>query len=328
MTDQYWNRLLAKYTEMTQLGAAHPSAVFPDPSLGSLLEASVEGEEDYTPPAVHTRDLPLGEGAESFQIRVYTPATPESSNRARALFVWVHGGAWAFGDLEGGEGDATAREVAARADAVVIAIDYRLARAGVHYPVPLDDVITAYRWAVAHCDELGVDPARIVLGGASAGGNLAAGAVLRLADEGDTMPAGIVLAYPTLHAVLPPASAELQARLDRMSAASGFKPEIYTPIVENYLGGPADAAPPNAMPGVADDLSVFPPTYIFNCEFDGLRASGERFAEQLRDAGVPVRSETVRGVAHAHLARPGLPQARQSHADLAAWVAARVAQPV
>jgi hypothetical protein len=62
MTDQYWNRLLAKYTEMTQLGAAHPSAVFPDPSLGSLLEAPVEGEEDYTPPAVHTRDLPLGRG--------------------------------------------------------------------------------------------------------------------------------------------------------------------------------------------------------------------------------------------------------------------------
>ncbi|MET0714986.1 MAG: alpha/beta hydrolase [Mycetocola sp.] len=328
MTDLYWERLLAKYTELTQLGAEHPSAIFPDPSLRSLLEDPVDGEADYMPPSVLTQDLTLGVGAESFQIRVYTPHPSDASGSARALFVWLHGGAWAFGDLEGGESDAAAREVAARGGVVVISVDYRLARSGVHFPVPLDDVIATYRWAVAHSEELGIDPVRIVLGGASAGGNLAAGAVLRMADEGDVLPVSLVLAYPTLHGLLPPASAELQERLDRMSAASGFAPEILTPIVENYLGGPAGTAHPYAMPGGADDLSVFPSTYIFNCEFDGLRASGERFAEQLREAGVEVRCETVSGVGHGHLARPGLPQARQSHADLAAWVSAKAAVPV
>jgi acetyl esterase len=322
MTDQYWNRLLAKYTELGNLGADHPSAIFPDPGLRDLLEDPVEGEGDYMPPTVDSRDLSIGEGETSFQIRVYVP---EGGGPLKPLFVWVHGGAWAFGNLEGGEGDATAREVAVRADAVVVAVDYRLATHGAHYPIPLDDVVTAYRWAVAHAEELGADPARIGLGGASAGGNLAAGAVLRLAHEGDALPSGLVLAYATLHAELPAASAELQERLDRLSARSAFKPEIYTPIVENYLGGPAGDAPAYAMPGVADDLSVFPPTYIFNCEFDGLRASGERFAEQLRDAGVDVTCETVPGVSHAHLARPGIPQAKASHADLAAWVTALAA---
>jgi acetyl esterase len=325
MTDRYWDRLLATYAELTRLGANHPSAIFPDLRLRDALEDPKDGEGDYAVPDVETRDIAIGDGAELFQIRVYTP---DDAGQGRPLCVWVHGGAWAAGDLEGGESDATAREIAARADAVVVSVDYRLARDGVHFPIPLDDVVAAYRWVVAHATELGSDPARVILGGASAGGNLAAGAILQLADEGDILPIGVILAYPTLHANLPAPSVELQECLDRISAAAGFKPEVYTPIVENYLGGPADTAHPYAMPGVAEDLSVFPPTYIFNCEFDGLRASGERFADQLRDAGVEVRCEMVRGVGHAHLARPGLRQARHSHADLAAWVAARAAQPV
>lgn len=328
MSDQYWTRLVAEYTAMMQLGTAHPSAIFPDPGLRSQLEDPVDGEADYAPPHVLTRDLTLGEGPDSFKIRVYTPYTAEPSTSSRPLLVWVHGGAWAFGGLEGGESDMVSREVASRADAVVISVDYRLARDGVHFPVPLDDVITAYRWAVANCEEIGSDAARIVLGGASAGGNLAAGAILRLADEGDVMPVAAVLAYPTVHPLLPPASVELQACLERMSPAASFAPEVLTPIVENYLGAPVDDAHPYAMAGVAADLSVFPSTYIMNCEFDGLRASGERFAEQLRGAGVEVRCETVSGVGHAHFARPGLPQARQSHADLAAWVSAQAPLPV
>jgi hypothetical protein len=90
MTDRYWERLLAKCAEVTQLGAAHPSAIFPDACLRSLLEDPVDGEEGYAPPAVGTRDLTLGEGADAFQIRVCTPGASEASGQARAL-VWVHG---------------------------------------------------------------------------------------------------------------------------------------------------------------------------------------------------------------------------------------------
>jgi acetyl esterase/lipase len=322
MTDQYWDRLVAAYTEHVRLGAEHPNARYPDQGLRAQLEDPVEGESNYDAPVVKTQDLTLGDEPEVFQVRVYTPSSESSG---RPLFVWIHGGAWAFGDLEGPEGDATAREVADRAAAVVVSVDYRLATQGVHFPIPLDDVVAAYRWARQNAERLGVDPARISLGGASAGGNLAAGAVLRLADDGDVLPAGVALAYPALHPVLPDPSPELQDRLNRISVGAAFGAAVYTPIVENYLGGPITSAVPHAMPGVADDLSVFPPTYIFNCEYDGLRSSGEQFAEQLRDAGVPVVCETIPAAAHGHLARPGLPQARQTHADLAAWVGAQVA---
>ena len=316
--DPYWMRLMAAFVEYQRPG--HLSGIYPDEALRRQLEETVEGEPDYAPPAMPTRDVRLGEGGESFTVRVYTPEAGESP---RPLFVWVHGGGWAFGDLDSAEADATSREVAARAGAIVVSVDYRLAREGLHYPAPLDDVVTAYRWAVAQADELGADRSRITLGGASAGGNLVAGAVLRLIEDGEQVPTSLVLAYSALHAVLPVASAELQGCLDRISVAAGFGAEIYRPIVENYLGGAAESAPSQAMAGVADDLSGFPPSYIFNCEFDGLRASGEEFAKRLRQAGVAVVLETIPGVAHGHLSRPGLPQSRQSFEDLAAWVGAQ-----
>ncbi|MGW5517521.1 alpha/beta hydrolase [Nocardia africana] len=82
-----------------------------------------------------------------------------------------------------------------------------------------------------------------------------------------------------------------------------------------------------AMPGVSDTLAGLPRTYIFNAEFDGLRASGERFAYPLAHAGVPVALHPVADVGHGHLARPGLVRSRQSHRDLAAWVRDRHAPP-
>jgi acetyl esterase/lipase len=72
------------------------------------------------------------------------------------------------------ESDMVARELSHRAGAVVFAVDYRLAVEGVTYPVPHDDVVAAWRWAVDEAQRLGVEPRRIALGGASAGGNLAA----------------------------------------------------------------------------------------------------------------------------------------------------------
>ncbi|MBB5136940.1 acetyl esterase/lipase [Thermocatellispora tengchongensis] len=253
----------------------------------------------------------------SCAVRVYTPETDADG---RPLFVWCHGGAWAAGDLEGPEADATAREVCVRADAVVVSVDYRLAKDGVHYPVPLDDVVAAYLWAVDKAKDLGADPARVTLGGASAGGNLAAGAALRVRDEGAPMPAALLLAYPCLHPELPPASPELQEKLDRLSPAAAFAPHLLTPIVENYLGAPISEATPYAMPGLADDLTGLPPTMIINDEYDGLRASGEHFARQLREAGVEVVLDTVPDVDHGHLARPALPQLEQTYADMARWV--------
>ena len=317
MSDKYWNRLVSKQMEFATLPTEHPLLAFPDPEVERLLYDAHPDEEGYEAPLVLTRDVTVSHATGSFGVRVYTP---DAEGAGRPLLVWCHGGAWAAGDLEGPEGDATSREVTERADAVVVSVDYRLATQGVQYPVPLDDVVAAYRWARENARGLGADPDRITLGGASAGGNLAAGAALWLRDNGDPLPAALALAYPTLHPRMPNPTPELQSKTARMSGSAAFAAEVLSPIVENYIGAQLDQAPVYAMPGLSEDLTGLPPAYIFNDEYDGLRASGERFAEQLAAAGSTVYLETIPDVAHGHFSRPGLPQSRQSHADLARWV--------
>lgn len=319
MTDRYWARLAAAFHELETAGPDHSFLQADDPELVARLDGPAPEEGGYVAPTVKTTDVELDHGTGTFPVRIYTPE--ETARSDRPLFVWAHGGAWAAGDLEGPEADASSREICARADSVVVSVDYRLATNGVHYPIPLDDVVTAFRWAVEHADDLGADPYRVTLGGASAGGNLAAGAALRLRDTGGPTPARVALVYPALHAVLPPPSAELESKLAGLNATFRFARDIYEPIVENYLGAPADQADGYAMPGVAADLTGLPPTLIVNNEYDGLRASGETFAAQLRAAGVEVGLSTVAGVAHGHLARPGLAAAARTFADLAQWVA-------
>lgn len=320
MADAYRDRLTALYLEHMRLGAEHPDARPPDPELFARLREPLDGEAGYVPPAPQVRDVTVRHETGSCPVRVYTPETETAD---RPLLVWCHGGAWAAGDLDGAEADATSREVCVRADAVVVSVGYRLARDGVHYPVPHDDVVAAYLWAVGNAKDLGADPSRVTPAGASAGGNLAAGAVLRVRDEGAPMPASLLLVYPCLHPVLPEASAELRATLGLLSPSSAFARHILTPIIENYLGASIGEATPYAMPGIADDLGGLPPTLIINCEYDGLRASGECFARQLREAGVEVATDTVPDVEHGHLSRPGLPQAARTHAAMSRWVEGR-----
>jgi acetyl esterase len=325
MTDIYWERLLSVYAEIGSLSPDHPILMHPDAELAARLSAPSPEELDYRAPEVDTiRDVTVTYDDGSFGIRVYIPA---STSSARPLLVWCHGGAWAAGDLEGPEADATAREVAVRADAVVISVDYRLATNGVHYPTPMQDVVAAYLWARENAADLGADQERITLAGASAGGNLAAGAALWIRDNDLPMPVSLALAYPALHPELPTPSTELQSKLDRLNKVSAAAPEILAPMIENYLGGPASGASPYAMPGVADDLTGLPPTYIFNNEYDGLRASAEKFADQLAAGGTRVVLETLPGVGHGHFSRPGLPQSRGSHRDLASWVVDQIVPP-
>ena len=78
-------------------------------------------------------------------------------------------------------------------------------------------------------------------------------------------------------------------------------------INTNYLGGPISSATPYAFAGLSDDLRGYPATYIENCEFDDLRASGEEFAAQLRAAGADVELVTAAGVPHGHLNAVGSP---------------------
>lgn len=289
------------------------------PSGGSETFRRLSAEAasgDYTPVDVSVRDEQVDGPNGPVTVRVYEP---DDAGAERSLLVWCHGGAWLGGDLDMPEADATAREICRRAGAVVVSVEYRLAVFGVHYPVPHDDVVAVTRWALDRASSFGAGP--VVIGGASAGANLAAGVAIRLRDEGVDL-AGLMLLYPAVHPVMPEPSAELSSKLTLLPPAAAFAEPIFTAVVENYLGAPAAEADSYAMAALGD-LAGLPPTLVVNCEYDGLRASGEAFGRALGAAGVDVDMRLVDNVLHGHLNSPWLPAAQQTYADMATWLAQR-----
>ena len=275
-------------------------AAFADPALRARLDAYMATPADaLQPPAVETREGAAPGPHGPVPVRVYLP---EGDRIGRPCLVWLHGGAFRFGDLDMPEADWTARQVCERAGAVVVSVDYRLAVDGVHFPVPHDDVAAAVRWVRDTAADLGIDPARISLGGASAGGNLAAGAALRLRDDDGWQPAALVLAYPATHPVPPAPSHSLAAKLAELPPV--LVPTAQHPVFsENYLGGPLSSATGYAFPalGVLEGLA---PTLVLNAEYDDLRASGEAFAAGCARAGVDVGQVMEPGMLHGFLNQP------------------------
>ena len=264
---------------------------------------------------VHERLIPGPHG--EIRVRIYRP---ESSAGSRPGLVWLHGGGFVGGDLDMGEADGVARELCARVGATVVSVEYRLCVDGVHFPVPHDDVVAAWLWTVGAADELGIDPRRLAMGGGSAGGNLAAGAALRLRDEGLPLPSRLLLVYPVLHLELPPLPPDFPADADVLPPLLRLTPENIVALNRNYLGDGV-APTPYAFPALGD-LAGLPPTVFLTSEYDDLRASAEAFAEALTAAGVDVISRCERGVPHGHLNIRGIAATDRSLDFLAAELAA------
>lgn len=253
-------------------------------------------------------------------VRVYPAREPNGTG-----LVWAHGGAFAFGDIDMPEADWVAAQLAARGTTVV-SVDYRLSplpawegsdahdvpasrddrRSRLPYPAACDDVLDAWSWTLANADRLRIDGGRLAIGGASAGGNLAAGATLRLIERHAALPALVLLAYPTLHAVQPAPGDSLRGALEADPDRGRFRADAILAMYEAYLGGSVDDAPLGAVPGLAgpDDLALFPPTLMVNGDVDELRASGEGFAAALQAAGREVDVSIEAGTDHGHLDRP------------------------
>lgn len=256
--------------------------------------------------AVSTVDDVVGGPHGAVPIRLYRDASATPTGRA---LVWVHGGAFLGGHLDMPESNWVARELAARGIPVV-AVDYTKCLGDVHYPVPSDDVLAAWRRVRRVAEELlGVPSASVVLGGASAGATLTAGAVTRLRDAGEPLPGGLVLVYPLLHPNGPAASAELDP-----STPSGQ-------LSLNFAGSTEALADPHAFAGLGDGHG-FPPTLVVVCEQDELRPSGEAFAATLERAGVDVTVHLERGARHGHIDEPSDPTARPTIEAVAGWLGA------
>ncbi|WP_084101853.1 alpha/beta hydrolase fold domain-containing protein [Demequina sp. NBRC 110051] len=254
--------------------------------------------------------------------RLYRPADAVVGSRG---IVWCHGGGFVHGDLDMPEADAVARRFAG-AGHVVLSVDYRLVTAAgeQRFPAAHEDVLAAVAWMAASAAGLGVDAGALVLGGASAGGNIAAGVALRLAREaaqtGATKPTDLYLAYPVTHASLPSASPEAASAVVKAPEGRRFRPSKVAAMNLHYVGDAALLADPYAFPG-GHDLTGMPRTLIIDGDADDLRAMGETFAAELAAAGADVTYAVEPGTTHGHLNHPELPHAERTLTTVLAWLA-------
>jgi acetyl esterase len=206
--------------------------------------------------------------------RLYVPTGAPGTG---PLLVFFHGGGFWCGDLE--THDASCRFIAEQAGVRVLAIDYRLAPEH-PFPAAHDDAAAAYAWTVEHADELGADPARLGVGGDSAGGNLAAAVAVEAARHGWPLAAQL-LVYPVAQSRRRTASFSLFAEGFYLTRAFMDRGD------ETYATGvPPDE--PRLSLLRAELPPKLAPALVYTAGFDPLRDEGEAYAERLLSAGVQV----------------------------------------
>ncbi len=270
-----------------------------DPEAAARLEAWERDDEPYARPDVPTRDLTVMAGPEPFRLRMYG-----AGDGASPCLVWVHGGGFSGGDLEMNEADVVAREVVARAGAVVASVDYALGPR-VTYPIPHRQVVAAVRWVVDHAADLGIDPARVTLGGASAGGALSIAAARELGAAGGPRPTSLVLAYPVAHSRCPVDPGQ-ESAMTGLPGLLRFSPEVIAAMNGDYVAGhenPRWAFVDLEPAGDHAALEGLPPSLVLVSEYDDLRPTAELFIDQARAAGCQVERRLCAGMLHGHLNR-------------------------
>ena len=239
-------------------------------------------------------------------IRIYRPANSESG--AAPVVVYFHGGGFVAGDLDTHDG--TARMHAGDAGAVVVSVDYRLAPEH-PFPAAVEDAMAATEWVASHAAELGTDPARLVVAGDSAGGNLAAVVCQLARDGGGPAIAFQLLWYPatTYDGSLPSFTENAHAPIIDSAAIAA--------LTRAYVGDDFDLSNPPATlaPARAANLAGLPPAYISVAGHDPLRDDGIRYGERLAAAGVPVQVHNAETMVHGYLGYAGVIPAATEAAD-------------
>jgi acetyl esterase len=216
---------------------------------------------------------------------------------APGVLVWLHGGGWVVGTLEGT--DFQARVLARASGCVVISVDYRLAPEH-RFPAAAEDALAAVVWAEANAESLGAARRRVAVGGDSAGGNLAAATTLLARDRGGPKIAFQLLVYPATCREPVGSSRERYADGYWLTAAA------MEWFWDRYLADDEAAASPYASPLLAESLAGLPPALMVLAEYDVLHDEGQRYAERLRHASVPVTLRRHEGMVHGFIGCGGI----------------------
>lgn len=266
--------------------------LFSGPEL-SLSEIRAKIESLPVPPYKHlagvvSKDFLIpGADAVYVPVRVYMPEDRNNANELPAL-LWIHGGGFFLGDIDGN--DPLCEKIVLKCNCIVVSVGYR--RVPEHpFPAPVDDCIVALNWLAADND-LNIDKNRIAVGGASAGGCLAAALALHSRDK-----AGPKIAYQVL--MIP----VTDDRHETPSSQAFHDPRIWCRDISlrawaAYLKNVEGEPPAYAAPARAEDLSNLPPAFVSVEDQDLLRDEGIEYAQRLMQAGVLTELHVYPGTFH------------------------------
>jgi acetyl esterase/lipase len=239
-------------------------------------------------------------------VRVYSPPTEATG---RPCIYWIHGGGYLFGS--GLTVDARINRWVEELDCVAVSIEYRLAPED-PYPAPLDDCYAGLLWTADHADELGIDPERIAIVGASAGGGLAAGLAIRARDRGEVMPCFQLLIYPMIDDTNTSVSSHIEGALVWSRAANDLGWSAYL--------GPrfgTDDVPGEAAATRVADVAGLPPAWIGVGSLDVFRDEDVVYASRLLAAGITTELHIYPGAPHGfEMMAPGAAVAQACQRDI------------
>lgn len=288
-----------------------PTVVLSVAESRAQLEQLTARFDQPRPATVTTRDMTLPTGQTA---RLYT--APGSAPDA-PLLLFLHGGGWIQGSIASHDG--LCGRLCEMSGFRVLSYDYPLAPEQ-KFPAAPDDILALYRVLVSGETGIAVDPARLVVGGDSAGANLTAVLMSDLVAAGDPLPAAQVMLYPALDGRL--ASRSMVALADQPLLP---RLRIHR-FLDDYLPAGHSRTDPRFSPLFSDHLAGQPPAFILHCGHDPLWDDGTAYAEALRGAGVSVTLSPWTGQVHGFMSiAKAIPRAVPAARDVANWMKERVA---
>jgi acetyl esterase/lipase len=234
------------------------------------------------------RLVPGPAGDPEVPVRIYRPTEQDESLPG---FLWIHGGGYMLGSADGDDYSNKLRVKAV--GCVVVSVDYRLAPEH-PYPAPVEDCYAALKWTCENADDLGIDSSRVAIGGASAGGGLAAGLALLARDRAEVDIAYQMLVYPMIDDCnIAPASEALSDTLIWSRAKNLFG---WTSYLGREPGG--EDVPYTAAASRATDVSGLPPALIVVGDLDLFVDENVAYARRLIQAGIPTELHVYPGAYH------------------------------
>ncbi len=261
--------------------------------------------------SVRERAAPAGD--HEVRVRIYDP----TGAKPNGALVYLHGGGWALFSLD--THDRLMREYARRSGLAVIGVDYSLSPEA-KFPTALEEILHVFAWLAREGPALGVDPARVAVGGDSAGANLALAACLRLRDDGRPGAArAMLLNYGVFQTAISDATVARYGGPRFMLTA-----EEMAGFWGDYLRGPQDAENPLVSPMLAD-LAGLPAAFLAIAECDILAEQDAMMAERLKAAGVETRAIVYPGASHSFLEAVAVsPLSARALDEASAWLKARL----